>query len=115
MLEKKEREKMHLIFPLLDWIRGVAVILFATILLVDAAALDTFDRSNELHQQQQEHTGATSRSVSAALFGELQEAARLADIAYCVGTTGIHDPFECLSHCKEFQGFELITVCSRFH
>ena len=50
------------------------------------------------------------RQVSQHLFDSLEELSRIVDISYCVGSTGIHEPFECLSRCKDFEGFELITV-----
>ncbi|CRG87915.1 hypothetical protein PISL3812_04937 [Talaromyces islandicus] len=50
------------------------------------------------------------RTVSAKLFSDLEELARLVDISYCVGSTGVYNPFKCLSHCDEFEGFELITT-----
>jgi len=52
------------------------------------------------------------RDVSPKLFSELEELARLVDIAYCVGltNTGISKPFECLSRCSQFPNFELIKV-----
>ena len=52
-------------------------------------------------------------SVSVALFRELEELARIVDIAYCVGTAGlgIQKPFQCASRCSEFENFELVTVC----
>lgn len=49
--------------------------------------------------------------ISEELFGSLEELARIVDVAYCVGTTEVRKPFKCLSHCSEFQGFELVTVC----
>lgn len=55
-----------------------------------------------LHRQKQD---------TSELFDSLEESARLVDISYCIGTTGIQKPFECLSHCNEFKGFELVTVC----
>ena len=51
-------------------------------------------------------------SVSNELFQELEEHARIVDISYCVGTTGIQKPFLCASRCQEFDGFELVTVSS---
>lgn len=51
-----------------------------------------------------------SRQISQTLFDELQELARLVDVSYCVGSTGLREPFDCLNHCKEFEGFELVTV-----
>ena len=51
-----------------------------------------------------------SHEVSQALFNSLEELARIVDISYCVGSTGIQQPFSCLSRCGDFQGFELVTV-----
>lgn len=44
------------------------------------------------------------------LFTSLEELSRLVDIAYCVGNTGVQEPFQCLSHCAEFPDLELLTV-----
>lgn len=55
----------------------------------------------------------SDRTVSETLFRELEEAARLADIAYCVGVSGVWRPFGCLSWCGDFEGFELVDVCPR--
>lgn len=51
-----------------------------------------------------------NRNVSRKLFYELEELARIVDISYCVGTTGIQKPFLCASRCQEFPGFELVTA-----
>lgn len=51
-------------------------------------------------------------NISRSLFESLEELARIVDISYCVGSSGIQKPFSCLSRCKEFEGFELVTVCS---
>ncbi|KAF1824193.1 alpha/beta-hydrolase [Dissoconium aciculare CBS 342.82] len=50
--------------------------------------------------------------VSLQLYADLEELARLVDIAYCVGSTslGIASPFRCLSRCAEFPAFELVTT-----
>lgn len=50
------------------------------------------------------------RHISNELFDSLEELARLVDIAYCVGTSGVQQPFQCLSHCAEFPNLELVTV-----
>jgi triacylglycerol lipase len=94
---------------LAELIRCLALILLATTLLADAAVVQG-DTQQTLQKQQDPKDIITDRTVSEDLFAELEESARLADIAYCVGTTGIHNPFGCLSHCEEFKGFELITV-----
>ncbi|MCJ1282088.1 hypothetical protein MMC26_001411 [Xylographa opegraphella] len=51
-----------------------------------------------------------NRTVSKELFYELEELARIVDISYCVGTTGIQKPFLCASRCQEFPAFELVTT-----
>jgi hypothetical protein len=59
---------------------------------------------------QQREASQHDKQISQTLFDDLQELARLVDISYCVGSTGLREPFECLNHCKEFEGFELVTV-----
>lgn len=51
-----------------------------------------------------------TRPVTNELFNSLEELSRLVDISYCVGTTGVQKPFQCLSHCAEFPNLELIEV-----
>lgn len=48
--------------------------------------------------------------VSTELFNSLEELSRIVDISYCVGTTGVQQPFQCLSRCIEFPDLELVTV-----
>jgi hypothetical protein len=49
-------------------------------------------------------------TVPEELFFALDELARIVDVAYCVGTTGVRKPFQCLGRCEEFKGFELVKV-----
>lgn len=58
------------------------------------------------------HHATTNRTVSPALFADLEELSRIVDIAYCVGGfgLGIGKPFECPSRCGDFESFELVTV-----
>jgi hypothetical protein len=62
---------------------------------------------------------ASNDTISRELFFELEELARIVDIAYCVGTAGlgISKPFQCLSHCgdEDFKNFELVTVGRLYH
>ncbi|KAK4985816.1 hypothetical protein LTR50_005723 [Elasticomyces elasticus] len=53
---------------------------------------------------------ADNRTVSAKLFAELEQLARVVDISYCIGLTGlgIAKPFQCLSRCSDFPNFELV-------
>jgi triacylglycerol lipase len=53
-------------------------------------------------------------NVSRDVFNSLEELSRLVDISYCVGTTGVQQPFRCLSRCSEFPDFELITVSAHY-
>ncbi|ESZ99271.1 hypothetical protein SBOR_0312 [Sclerotinia borealis F-4128] len=48
--------------------------------------------------------------ISLSLFHSLEELARLVDISYCVGTSGIAKPFHCASRCDEFPGYELVDT-----
>ncbi|KAL5117188.1 hypothetical protein ACEQ8H_004876 [Pleosporales sp. CAS-2024a] len=60
------------------------------------------------------HAPANATLVSQRLFWELEELARIVDIAYCVGTAGlgIQKPFRCASRCADagFEAFELVTA-----
>lgn len=49
-------------------------------------------------------------SVSRTLFADLERLARLVDITYCVGTTGISPPFSCASRCRDFPGLQLAST-----
>ncbi|KAF7517747.1 hypothetical protein PCG10_001003 [Penicillium crustosum] len=55
-------------------------------------------------------TAQAKKHVSTDLFNSLEELSRLVDISYCVGTTGVQQPFQCLSRCIEFPDLELVTV-----
>ncbi|CAI7565129.1 unnamed protein product [Penicillium discolor] len=55
-------------------------------------------------------TAQTKKHVSTDLFNSLEELSRLVDISYCVGTTGVQQPFQCLSRCIEFPDLELVTT-----
>lgn len=56
------------------------------------------------------HLWTNNGEVSPQTFESLEELARIVDISYCVGTTGIQKPFKCLSRCSDFEGFELVTT-----
>lgn len=57
-------------------------------------------------------SGLTSPSggISVPFFASLERLSRLVDITYCVGTTGIRQPFTCASRCKDFPTLELVTT-----
>lgn len=55
-------------------------------------------------------SGQDLRPIPEEIYNSLDELARVVDVAYCVGSTGLQKPFQCLSHCSDLKGFELITV-----
>ncbi|KAK7418223.1 hypothetical protein QQZ08_011326 [Neonectria magnoliae] len=48
--------------------------------------------------------------ISTALFATLERLARLVDITYCIGTTGVTKPFECASRCGDFPTLSLVNT-----
>ncbi|PSR92098.1 Alpha/Beta hydrolase protein [Coniella lustricola] len=52
----------------------------------------------------------STHPISSSLFSSLERFARLVDIAYCVGTSGVYQPFTCASRCKEFPNLELAST-----
>lgn len=52
----------------------------------------------------------STNRISSSLFSSLERFARLVDIAYCVGTSGIYQPFTCASRCKEFPNLQLAST-----
>ncbi|KAJ4397018.1 hypothetical protein N0V93_001242 [Gnomoniopsis smithogilvyi] len=54
--------------------------------------------------------GPSATSISPSLFTDIERLARLVDITYCVGTSGIYQPFTCASRCKEFPNLRLAST-----
>jgi hypothetical protein len=96
-------------YPPMDRMLALAVNLLLLALPVHAVAAVPVDHQDQVPLL---HHARTNRTVSADLFTELEELARIVDISYCVGLTslGINKPFSCLSRCKDFPKFELITT-----
>ncbi|KFA64110.1 hypothetical protein S40285_00801 [Stachybotrys chlorohalonatus IBT 40285] len=51
-----------------------------------------------------------AKEVSPYLFADLERLARLVDISYCIGSTGITKPFQCVSRCDEFPTLSLVAT-----
>lgn len=85
-------------------------------LLTSGLSLSTQIQQIPLVPNPVHHALPSNHSISATLFAELEELARIVDISYCVGAVGlgIQEPFECPSRCKDFEGFELVTVGESF-
>lgn len=89
----------------------ITAALSSTALTVTALALTTHASAVPIGDPESSYAVQVgSRHVSTALFNELEELARLVDIAYCVGVSGIRPPFECVSRCDDFPGYELVDV-----
>ncbi|KAG9253622.1 Alpha/Beta hydrolase protein [Emericellopsis atlantica] len=54
--------------------------------------------------------GVVPTTVSTPFFAELERLARLVDISYCIGNTGVSAPFQCVSRCNEFPTVSLVTT-----
>lgn len=80
-----------------------------TTILAQIAAGSFTQASPSLRHPLSQNEPATS-TVSVPLFSELERLARLVDISYCIGNTGIRKPFNCVSRCNEFPTLELVTV-----
>ncbi|KAL7824158.1 Alpha/Beta hydrolase protein [Trichoderma gracile] len=50
--------------------------------------------------------------ISVSLFASLERLARLVDVSYCLGNSGIRKPFECISRCDEFPNMTLVNTWS---
>ena len=85
-----------------------------SILTISAIAFTSLAASHPASPPAQEplilDVSHNSSNISISLFAELEELARIVDISYCVGTTGIAKPFSCASRCDEFPAFELVDT-----
>jgi len=68
---------------------------------------DVFDTSSKLPSV---HQPQARQNISKELYDELEELARVVDVSYCVGYSGIRAPFDCLGRCEEFPSFQLVEV-----
>ncbi|RPB25835.1 alpha/beta-hydrolase [Terfezia boudieri ATCC MYA-4762] len=68
---------------------------------------DVFDINSKLPSVY--HT-STRQNISKELYDELEELARVVDVSYCVGYSGIRAPFNCLGRCSEFPSFQLVET-----
>lgn len=96
--------------------RLTSVPLFATALLALVTAVEALvlAKAEPIFQYPLSHDldneVFSARHVSADIFSSLERLARLVDIAYCVGTSGVSSPFSCASRCKDFPNFELAST-----
>ncbi|KAH6604661.1 triacylglycerol lipase [Trichoderma cornu-damae] len=87
---------------------------FALLLLLQLAVAFLAEAASIGHQQEPLGTKepASASSIPVSLFASLERLARLVDVSYCLGTSGIRKPFECISRCNEFPNLTLATTWS---
>ena len=61
-------------------------------------------------ESQDPDESASSMEISVGFFSQLERLARLVDISYCIGNTGVSEPFNCVSRCNEFPSVTLATT-----
>lgn len=66
------------------------------------------------HQQEPlgTQTPTSAAGIPVSLFASLERLSRLVDVSYCLGTSGIRKPFECISRCNEFPEMTLAATWS---
>jgi len=77
-------------------------------LLLTAACAVSFQQPL-VNEHLTDKTVGSANTISWPLFSSLERTARLADITYCVGTTGVSKPFSCISRCSEFPSLNLVA------
>ncbi|KAH6899009.1 Alpha/Beta hydrolase protein [Thelonectria olida] len=79
-------------------------------------ALSAFSLASEQTQQvfddqnAKQPPSAVTETISTPLFATLERLARLVDVTYCIGTTGVSKPFDCVSRCEDFPNISLVTT-----
>lgn len=92
---------LALIVPLLNLITAVAALF--------SEAEKIFQRPISSQTSDYDDFVSTN-SISPSLFTDIERLARLVDITYCVGTSGIYQPFTCASRCNEFPNLRLAST-----
>ncbi|KAL7799097.1 triacylglycerol lipase [Trichoderma ceciliae] len=84
------------------------------LLLVLQLAIAFLTKAAYISQQEPLGTreSTSTSSIPVPLFASLERLARLVDVSYCLGTSGIRKPFECISRCNEFPDLTLAATWS---
>ncbi|KAM0255155.1 hypothetical protein ACHAQJ_006078 [Trichoderma viride] len=84
------------------------------LLLLLQLAIAFLTKAAYINQQELLDTkqSTSTSSIPVSLFASLERLARLVDVSYCLGTSGIHKPFECISRCNEFPDLTLAGTWS---
>lgn len=84
----------------------------ALLILALFAANDSLASPQQVQQTISRPKPSDGTHISVPFFAELERLARIVDISYCVGTSGVGKPFSCISRCKEFPTLELVNTWS---
>lgn len=84
-----------------------ALLIVVFVALFSNAETITFQRPINRPGSEKHEEDVSISTVSPSFFGEIERLARLVDISYCVGTSGIYQPFSCASRCKDFPNLRL--------
>lgn len=80
-------------------------------LALGAFALASASPQLRLHGRDATQTpSAMTETISTPLFATLERLARLVDVTYCIGNTGVTKPFDCISRCEDFPNLSLVTT-----
>ncbi|CAG9939276.1 unnamed protein product [Clonostachys rosea f. rosea IK726] len=88
-------------------LKGLGVLILSLLGLAKAGLSLNIPSGNRHIVSQQPLSNPT---ISPALFSELERLSRVVDISYCIGNSGLGEPFNCISRCDEFPTFSLITA-----
>ncbi|KAF3769062.1 alpha/beta-hydrolase [Cryphonectria parasitica EP155] len=80
------------------------------LVVASSAAANPLAAQRPISHPDTDSDGSSTASISPSLFTSLERFARLVDIAYCVGTSGIYQPFTCASRCKDFPNLHLAST-----
>jgi pimeloyl-ACP methyl ester carboxylesterase len=83
---------------------------FGGLLALTLSATDALASPQPVQKSLNSPNPALGAGVSVPFFSELERLARIVDISYCVGNSGVGKPFNCVSRCKEFPSLELVNT-----
>ncbi|KAF5245418.1 hypothetical protein FAUST_1793 [Fusarium austroamericanum] len=87
---------------------SLSLITVQLILATSTLALSNPGSSSQKHSPNP--SAPSPKGISVPFFATLERLSRLVDIAYCIGTTGVRKPFNCVSRCNDFPSLSLINA-----
>lgn len=84
--------------------------LLTTVVAASFSQAETISLQRPISSHPDRDDDPSALSVSPGFFSDIERLARLVDITYCVGTSGVYQPFSCASRCKEFPNLHLAST-----